>query len=155
MREIYDRIPVSNLECRGLCHHSCSAIGYSAAERRVIAYKHGNPPLPQGAWKGGKIEIESDLRCSYLGDDKRCEIYEDRPMICRIYGMAKTLPCPHGCRPTEWMDDAELPLLLAALEAIEGIDKLSYQYANAVSTAYNVQQGSALTPIDRWRNRVY
>lgn len=122
----------------------------------MIAYKHGNPPLPQGAWKGGKFDIRADLTCNHLSDDKRCEIYEDRPMICRVYGMTRALPCPFGCEPDEWMPDEEIPLLLAALEAIEGIDRLSYKFAQAVSTSYHVQQGeSPLTPIDSWRNRVY
>ncbi len=46
------------------------------------------PPEPQGAV------------CPYLDiETKRCTVHENRPLICRLYGVSEGLPCPHGCKP--------------------------------------------------------
>jgi Fe-S-cluster containining protein len=43
--------------------------------------------------------------CDKLTLTKRCSIYEDRPAICRVYGLLrKVMRCPHGCVPSEWME---------------------------------------------------
>ncbi len=34
------------------------------------------------------------LDCVFLTPDKRCAIYEDRPEVCRLFGMIPRLPCP-------------------------------------------------------------
>lgn len=46
----------------------------------VIALKHHN-----GA---------PTAECAFLGEDKKCLIYEDRPALCRIFGCTDALPCP-------------------------------------------------------------
>ena len=28
-------------------------------------------------------------------------MYDERPLICRLFGTTKTLPCPNGRRPVE------------------------------------------------------
>lgn len=33
--------------------------------------------------------------CGFLDEDNRCRIYEARPLLCRMYGITKELPCPH------------------------------------------------------------
>ncbi len=46
------------------------------------------------------------FNCPYLGC-KGCEVYEERPLICRLFGTTKSLPCPNGRRP-DVMIDAEI-----------------------------------------------
>ena len=36
--------------------------------------------------------------CSFLRDG-RCTVYAVRPMICRLWGIDETMPCPYGCVP--------------------------------------------------------
>lgn len=31
--------------------------------------------------------------------DGRCSVYDDRPMICRLYGTVEVMRCPYGCVP--------------------------------------------------------
>jgi len=50
-----------------------------------------------------KTEIEhesalAELSCPHLGDNG-CEAYEERPLICRLFGTTPKLPCPNGNRP--------------------------------------------------------
>lgn len=44
--------------------------------------------------------------CPYLGA-KGCEVYGERPLICRVFGTTPRLVCPRGKRP-ERMIDSEL-----------------------------------------------
>jgi hypothetical protein len=30
-----------------------------------------------------------------------CTVYDERPLICRLFGTTKTLPCPNGRAPVE------------------------------------------------------
>ena len=30
-----------------------------------------------------------------------CTVYDERPLICRLFGTTQTLPCPNGRRPVE------------------------------------------------------
>jgi len=41
--------------------------------------------------------------CPYLGKNG-CEVYGDRPLICRLFGTTPSLPCPNGKRPIELTD---------------------------------------------------
>jgi len=39
------------------------------------------------------------LSCPYLGANG-CEVYDERPLICRLFGTTPRLPCPNGRKPT-------------------------------------------------------
>ena len=47
-----------------------------------------------------------DWSCPHLGDNG-CEVYTERPLICRLFGTTASLQCPHGRRP-DVMIDAEI-----------------------------------------------
>ena len=38
------------------------------------------------------------LNCPHLGPNG-CEVYDERPLICRLFGTTPSLPCPNGRRP--------------------------------------------------------
>lgn len=40
----------------------------------------------------------AELNCPYLGKNG-CEVYAERPLICRLFGTTPKLACPHGKRP--------------------------------------------------------
>ena len=39
--------------------------------------------------------ITKDMFCIFLDKKKRCMIYEERPDVCKIYGIDMRLPCPY------------------------------------------------------------
>lgn len=71
----------------------------------------GVVPIPKTTWEDNKhlakrvVEVRefdklmavitTDMLCCFLGDDKKCLIYNQRPEICRIYGMIPDLACPY------------------------------------------------------------
>ena len=53
----------------------------------------------QEEWKRVKDKRKAtSMDCPYSLNG-RCDIYADRPFICRLYGAAEDLKCPHGCGP--------------------------------------------------------
>jgi hypothetical protein len=45
----------------------------------------------------------SELNCPYLGDNG-CQVYGERPLICRLFGTTPRIPCPNGQRPLMMID---------------------------------------------------
>jgi len=95
LERIYRAVP--SINCRGLCTDSCGPIDMSDEERRRIAAR------------GVTIPTLAELLPTLLDDHPpdcpalvagRCTVYEDRPLICRLWGTVESMPCPHGCQPT-------------------------------------------------------
>lgn len=102
---LYSELP--SLECRGLCWHSCGPVDMSATERERIADLGVTIPgytreAAERYRETGKVEA-----CPALGPFKTCGVHPVRPMICRLWGMTETMRCPHGCRPTRELTEAE------------------------------------------------
>lgn len=88
LQDIYDEIPT--LDCKGKCHESCGPITYTQIEEERITSKGQDPPEPQSG----------TMTCSKLIPlVKKCSIYEDRPLICRLFGVVEGMKCEHGCTP--------------------------------------------------------
>ena len=69
------------------------------------------------------VEIDERATCSMLSADRRCEVYEIRPMICRLWGMVEQMPCPFGCRPEGgWLSNEDGARLLREANRIGGED---------------------------------
>lgn len=96
IEQVWAMIPDSN--CKGLCVDSCGPIGGSPVEIRMLR-QHG-------------IEVENVVDALFnvviMGNeakdcpalvDGRCSVYEVRPTVCRLWGSADDMPCPHGCEP--------------------------------------------------------
>ncbi|MDF5756566.1 hypothetical protein P3X83_28565 [Spongiactinospora sp. TRM90649] len=41
------------------------------------------------------------FQCPALDDARQCRAYEQRPMLCRLWGAVEWMPCTFGCRPAE------------------------------------------------------
>jgi len=57
--------------------------------------------VPFSNWEWAQVKdqrIATKVKCPYASKDG-CEIYKDRPIICRLFGTVEKLKCPHGCRP--------------------------------------------------------
>lgn len=92
---LYARVPA--VACKGLCHWTCTPIEMSNRERRKIRDVHGVdiPEVPPGT----HVRNMEPVDCPALTPLKRCGVYEDRPMVCRLWGASESMPCPHGCEP--------------------------------------------------------
>lgn len=63
--------------------------------------------------------FEEGAQCCPLLEHDRCTVYRLRPVICRLWGAAESMPCPHGCVPDSGQllsDDEALDLMFRALE---------------------------------------
>lgn len=106
---LYGRVPAIS-SCTGECARSCGPIDgiYGDAEaRRILRRMRGLP------------EAREDGTCSMLNVFGRCDIYADRPMICRLWGATTKMPCAFGCDPDGPLLTADegRDLLAAAMEA--------------------------------------
>lgn len=92
---LYAQVPA--VQCKGLCHWTCTPIEMSNRERRKIRDVHGVdiPETPPGV----DVRHVEPVDCPALTPLKRCGVYADRPMICRLWGASEPMPCPHGCEP--------------------------------------------------------
>ena len=109
LKRVYDAIP--RIECKGLCSDFCCAVGMSDLEARRIERHTRKSPLKANA----------DMSCPVLADG-RCTAYPVRPLICRLWGVTKDMPCPHGCVPDRWLTKEESRELLLLVNAIGGGD---------------------------------
>lgn len=89
---LYERIPA--FQCKPGCTDCCGPVPFSRWEwGRVLDKRKGDPRT----WD-----------CPYAVRG-RCEIYEKRPLICRLFGAVDTelLRCPHGCGPERKLSTKE------------------------------------------------
>lgn len=88
LARVYEQMP--DVGCKGLCQDGCYSIGTFPVERQVVEAVHGI-----------RLPAMAAHRCEALGDDGRCSIYEDRPLICRSFGAVQGILCPFGCEPAD------------------------------------------------------
>lgn len=118
-QDIYDRLP--KVACQGHCgkdrnNTCCGPIGCTAIEAKLVDEHDGI----RSEWVqlgGGIVHQEmteevgpffSKVRlCPHLGLNGRCTAYEARPLVCRLFGVSRKLPCPWGCQPERWMTEKE------------------------------------------------
>lgn len=108
----YAKVP--QIACKGLCHESCGIIPLIGKERELanrVAPEH----VEKLGIKGADLVIYDDEKrgcCPFLAE-KRCSIYEERPFMCRVWGVVDGMPCPHGCQPEERMSKKRFDSLVA------------------------------------------
>lgn len=104
-----DDLPV--LMCKGLCHEQCTIVPMTPVELLRVERAIGRP-----------LEVQEDGRCGALNDCNRCDGYNVRPLICRIWGMAEGAMCGHGCVTTSgrYLEYHEVAGLMARAALEEG-----------------------------------
>lgn len=56
-------------------------------------------PISPPEWNKLKDQRSiENIHCPYIGEPG-CDIYHDRPIMCRLFGTVENLRCPHGYRP--------------------------------------------------------
>jgi uncharacterized protein len=113
--DVYRQIP--SVVCRGQCIESCGPISMSRQEEaKLLARSVKIPSITEAM---AAIERGEDYYCPALIDG-RCSVYEDRPTICRLWGVTQSMPCPHGCIPDDALTQAESYRILRLAAEVGG-----------------------------------
>jgi len=91
IRFFRSRIP--SFECAPGCHDCCGPVTTSSEEMAR---------LPVKSDEEHEVAL-AELSCPHLGE-KGCEVYTERPLICRLFGTTPRLACPNGRRPDVMID---------------------------------------------------
>ena len=83
IEKLYKQIP--SFKCKEGCADCCGIIPWARSEWEPIADKRE----------------QTSEHCPYIDETGRCEVYYQRPFMCRLYGAAddSLLRCPKGCGP--------------------------------------------------------
>ena len=84
----YLRQRIPSFDCIPGCHDCCGPVTTSSEEMARL-------PVKSEAVHEAAL---AELSCPHLGCNG-CEVYAERPIICRLFGTTKSLPCPHGRGP--------------------------------------------------------
>lgn len=85
------RIP--SFECIPGCHDCCGPVTASSEEMARL-------PVKSDQVRDAAL---ADLSCPHLGASG-CQVYDERPLICRLFGTTPSLLCPHGRHPEQMID---------------------------------------------------
>lgn len=107
---IYAKIP--DIGCKGMCQAACGPIDMTPLEHQRL--REAGKPHP-GMFGGGCRS------CPLLSFNGQCSVYDIRPVVCRLWGVVESMPCPHGCRPEGGlMSDVEGFEIMALVREIGG-----------------------------------
>lgn len=89
LHDIYSQIPEFN--CKG-CGNCCGPIRWYFCEDILIKDYMEKNNINYVRWEMADYK-KKKFKCPYLTKDKQCIIYEVRPILCRLKGTTKKLPC--------------------------------------------------------------
>lgn len=129
LEAIYAQVPEVN--CKGLCQYACTAIDMTPRERERIAAEGVTISAHQKALE--QMRSTGDFACEALTGEGRCEVYERRPMVCRVWGTTEPLACAHGCVPEGgWLPYAQT---LELMNAVQQVGRGKYAMPTGAITA--------------------
>jgi len=102
---LYSLVP--RINCMGKCQASCGPINGSPAEKAYFEKQTGKS-FPE--WQ--KVIATRHMECPHLDPLGRCEVYANRPIVCRLWGVVPEMPCPWGCTPERMLSSKEGQRLL-------------------------------------------
>lgn len=98
LQALYDQVPAT--ECSGACHGACCFVPVSNHEKARMEQLTGKKFETVDAHEVDPVQRFGPdnrplarYRCSMLTEDGRCSVYEDRPMVCRLFGAAEGIEC--------------------------------------------------------------
>jgi uncharacterized protein len=100
------RLQIPGFACEPGCHDCCGPVTASAEELARL-------PVKSIAEHDAAL---AQYNCVHLGP-QGCEVYEQRPLICRLFGTTASLPCPRGRgpeQPTEAHVEQQVHRLIAS-----------------------------------------
>lgn len=115
LADVYARIPA--VDCKGLCQESCGPVAMSEEEDRRLQER--GIVVPSMVDTVAAMDAGAEYWCPAL-QDGRCTVHEVRPTICRLWGATQSMPCPHGCTPTDAITQEQSNELLRLAGAAGG-----------------------------------
>ncbi|HHJ81062.1 MAG TPA: YkgJ family cysteine cluster protein [Candidatus Tenderia electrophaga] len=88
------RQQIPSFECKPGCHDCCGPVTTSSEEMAMLPVKSEQE----------HDAALAELSCPHLGDTG-CQVYVERPLICRLFGTTPRLACPNGCQPDKMIDE--------------------------------------------------
>jgi hypothetical protein len=124
LEAVYAKLP--KLDCKGLCQACCGPIGMTPVEHERMAER--NQPMKVEHQRDGVL-FSTAWTCPQLAGNGRCTVYAVRPMVCRLWGLVRSMACPHGCVPEGgFLDEREGHLLFREAMEAGGIPMPSEEY---------------------------
>lgn len=116
LNDVYSRLP--RINCQGKCFECCGPLVLHQEERKRMERRAGR----------GLVFLAESGRCSMLNDQNRCDVYKDRPMVCRLWGTVPEMKCPFGCEPERMLTTLEGKILTARLFVELGVNGATSSY---------------------------
>lgn len=92
---------IPTMLCKTGCNDCCGIVPFSKKEKEKVQVRADMQGVSWEPFHEAFLPSkgEDTLTCVFWRDG--CSIYEDRPMICKLFGAVDTprLTCPHGCGP--------------------------------------------------------
>lgn len=104
------RRQIPRFDCVPGCHDCCGPVTASSEEMARL-------PVKSIAAHDAAL---AELNCVHLGP-RGCEVYDQRPLICRLFGTTKSLACPRGRgpeTPTEAQVEQQVHRLIASTRQV-------------------------------------
>jgi len=104
------RRQIPGFACVPGCHDCCGPVTASSEEMSRL-------PVKSDAEHDAAL---AEWNCVHLGP-QGCEVYEQRPLICRLFGTTPSLPCPRGrgpAAPTEAHVEQQVHELIASTRQV-------------------------------------
>ncbi len=87
------RLRIPQFTCIVGCHDCCGPVTASSEELARLPVKS----------EAAHAAALAEWSCPHLGVHG-CEVYAERPLICRLFGTSPSLRCPNGARPVYMID---------------------------------------------------
>ncbi|NMR25101.1 YkgJ family cysteine cluster protein [Pseudoalteromonas sp. NEC-BIFX-2020_015] len=87
------RTNIPSFKCVEGCHDCCGPVTTSSEEMSRL-------PVKTDAEHEAAL---NEFNCVHLGP-KGCTVYDERPLICRLFGTTPRMPCPNDRAPEEPVD---------------------------------------------------
>ena len=84
---------IPDFACKPGCHDCCGPVTTSTEEISRL-------PVKSNKIRDAAL---AEFSCPHLGESG-CQVYAERPLICRLFGTTLHLACPHGMRPVEMIN---------------------------------------------------
>jgi len=85
-----------SFQCLKMCGECCGVVPLKEEIILRNIEKIQVAPTKTLTIDGEKYPMTEDLFCIFLNrETKQCMIYDDRPDVCRDYGIKEELPCPY------------------------------------------------------------
>lgn len=133
IEQIYNELP--RLNCKRLCQESCGPIVVTPLEWQRMTERaphrfipatevllDAQPGQPASTGIMPQTVGEDGATCPLLVNGK-CQTYEVRPLLCRLWGSTKKMRCDFGCEPERWLSDKEGYALLDRVVALSTKDE--------------------------------